>query len=259
LCAENLLSFSRASADVEAALGGSFLTVFEPESPDSQKNQRKNQPTPRGKQAEWLVGVAIAFLLAVVAVPGIKSTPQREFANVTVRGLEDLLRLARDEAIQTGDDHILFFEIETIGTITNDRGAPVMALLIRDRDGDGRRADAEYVASVPIGADGSAAWGSESATVPADGDTAGQLSGPWSFGQAMGYPGRLRRLVFRSDGAPHSFTADSETGDTAGSGAGTVYLHSSTADYAVVLSPWGDVNVQVWDPSATTWRPASIR
>ena len=196
---------------------------------------------------EWLVGVAIAFLLAVVAVPGIKPVPQRELANGTVRDLEGLLLLARDEAVETGDDHILFFEIDSNGTITNDRGAPVMALLIRDRNGDGLRADAEYVASVPVDSDGRVMWGSVLATMPADGDSAGQLSGPWSFDQAMGHAGRVRRLVFRADGAPHSFTADavdSEIPSTAGSGAGTVYLHSETEDYAVVLSPWGDVNVQ---------------
>lgn len=228
--------------------------IDSPKTDSPKADSPKIMSTGPGKRVEWLLGIAIAALLVVVAVPGIKSVRQHEVANVTVRGLEGLLLLARDEAIQTGDDHIIYFEIEGSGQITNDRGAPVMALLIRDRDGNGRRNDSEYVASVPVGVEGTVAWGSALATVPADGDSAAELSGPWSFRQAMGHPGRLRRLVFRSDGAPHSSGSSTRTRDTAGSGAGTVYLHSPTADYAVVLSPWGDVNVQVWDPGSEVWR-----
>jgi hypothetical protein len=213
-----------------------------------------------GKRVEWLLGLAIAFLLAVAAVPGIQSTPQSELSDVTVRGLEGLLLLARDEAIRTGDDHIVFFEIDGPGgEVTNDRGVPVMALLIRDRDADGQPSDSEYVASVPLGSDGLVSWGSARATTPADGDAAQRLLGPWSFGESAGQPGRVPRLVYRSDGAPHAYTAESGTHGDAGSGAGSVYLYSASEDYAVVLSPWGDVDVQVWDPGSMSWRLASIR
>ena len=227
--------------------------------PDSQNDSQETKTQTRGGGVEWLLGISVAFLLAVAAVPGIQSVPHRELADVTVRGLEGLLLLAREEAIQTGDDHIVLFEIDsTSGQITNDRGAPVMALLIRDRDGDGRESDSEYVASVPVDADGIVAWGSALATMPANGDAADQLTGAWSFVQARGQVGRVRRLMFRADGAPHSFSADSGLSGAAGSGAGTVYLHSSTDDYAVVLSPWGDVDVQIWDPGSGTWQLASV-
>lgn len=212
------------------------------------------------KKIEWLLGIAIAFLLAVAAIPGIQSVPHRELADVTVRGLEGLLLLAREEAIQTGDDHIVFFELDgNGGQVTTDRGTPAMALLIRDRDGDGKQSEFEYVASVPVGAEGIVTWGSARATTPADGDAADQLLGPWSFVQAMSSPDRVPSLVFRSDGVPHSYTADSGIHGAAGSGAGTVYLYSSTEDYAVVLSPWGDVDVQVWDPRSRTWQLASVQ
>lgn len=215
-------------------------------------------------KVEWLLGISIACLLAVAAIPGIQSIPHRELEDVTVRGLEGLLLLARDEAIQTGDDHIVLFEVDaTRGQLINDQGAPVMALLIRDRNGDGRQSASEYVASVPVGSvdsdgiGGLVEWGSVLATVPANGDAAGQISSPWSFGQAMGQPGHVRRLVFRADGVPHSFSLDTGLRGSAGTGAGTVYLHSPTLDYAVVLSPWGDVNVQIWDAASQTWQTAS--
>jgi hypothetical protein len=227
---------------------------------DSQEDATERE----NSRIEWLLGISIACLLAVAAIPGVQHVPNRELADVTVRGLEGLLLLARDEAIRSGDDHIVLFEVDAArGQLTNNQGAPVMALLIRDRDGDGRRSASEYVASVPVGSVGAdgigglVEWGSVLATVAANGDAAGQISSPWSFGQAMGQPGRVRRLVFRANGVPHSFSAESGLRGPAGTGAGTVYLHSPTLDYAIVLSPWGDVNVQIWDPASETWQTAS--
>lgn len=207
-------------------------------------------------RVEWLLGVAIALVLAVAAIPGVRPVADRDLANATVRGLEGLLRLARDEAIQTGEDHIVFFEHAAGGgLVRNDRGTPVMALLIRDRDGDGRSSESEYIASVPADTEGIVRWGSALATKPADGDVASELSGPLSFGDS-GTQVRARGLVFRSDGVPHSYSSNSTSDGFGESGAGTVYLHGPTRDYAVVVSPWGDVDVQVWDSRSQSWHPA---
>ncbi|MBW2294257.1 MAG: hypothetical protein JRG94_18380 [Deltaproteobacteria bacterium] len=209
------------------------------------------------RRVEWFLGIAVAFVLAVAAIPGVQPTPHRDLAAATVREVEGLLRLARDEAVRTGEDHIVFFEHASGGgPVTDDQGAPLMALLICDRDGDGRPSESEYIASVPADTDGIVHWGSALATRPAAGDIAEQLHGPLSFGRSDAQI-RERGLVFRSDGAPHS--ASSSVGGAGESGAGTVYLRGPTRDYAVVLSPWGDVDLQVWDTHSQSWQlaPAS--
>jgi hypothetical protein len=45
---------------------------------------------------------------------------------------------------------------------------------------------------------------------------------------------------------------------TGASGAGIVYLKSTTRDYALVLSPWGDIDVQVWDNFSSSWRLMTV-
>ena len=98
-------------------------------------------------------------------------------------------------------------------------------------------------------------WGSVLATKPANGDAASELSDPRGTGPSNS-PVRAGGLVFRADGTPHSFPSISGgSGDTA---AGAVYLHDPTRDYAVVLSPWGDVDVQVWDAHSQSWQLASV-
>jgi Tfp pilus assembly protein FimT len=221
----------------------------------NEANEAKNAAGLR-RRVEWLLGVAIALVLAVAAIPGVRPLADRDLAHATVRGLEGLLRLARDEAVQTGEDHIVFFEHAAGGGLVGtDRGTPVMALLIRDRDGDGRRSESEYIASVPVDAERIVRWGSAFATKPADGDVASELSGPLSFGDS-GTQVRARGLVFRADGAPHSYSSNSTSAGSGESGAGTLYLHGPTRDYAVVVSPWGDVDVQVWDSRSQSWHPA---
>ncbi len=213
------------------------------------------EPETRGvipRRVEWFLGLAVALLLAVAAIPGIQPTPHRDLAAATVWEIEGLLRLARDEAVRTGEDHIVFFEPGNRGApVTNDRGAPVMALLFRDRDGDGRPSESEYIASIPADTDGIVRWGSALATRPAAGDITVQLHDPLGFGRSD-VQVREGGVIFRSDGAPHS--AGSSVGSAGDSGAGTVYLRGPTRDYAVVLSPWGDVELQVWDTRSQAWQ-----
>jgi hypothetical protein len=237
------------------------------------------------RRVEWFLALAVALLLAAAAIPGVQSTSHGDLAEATVRGVEGLLRQARDEAVRTGEDHIVFFEqmdIEQNGMEQNgiersgieqsddeqvhqtsailnhdtnqDKGERYMAMLIRDRDGDGRASDSEFIASIPADTEGIVRWGSALATMPASGDVAGQLRGPLSFGRSDSQI-RERGLVFRSDGAPHA--VESKLDAAGDSGAGTVYLHGPTRDYAVVLSPWGDVDLQVWDTRSQSWRPFS--
>ena len=206
-------------------------------------------------RVEWFLGLTVALLLSAVAIPGVGPIAQPSFDDPTVRGLEGLLLRARAEAIQTGDDHIVFFrpDVSTL-SFPELEVSELMALLIRDRDGDGGASEAEYVASVPIDSSGGVEWGTAMAARPANGDGSLSLASPLSFPlNDAGKPGH--ELVFRSDGAPIVNGTASPTGVPT-SGAGTAYLRSATRDYAVVLSPWGDVDVQVWDVASGTWQVA---
>lgn len=213
-----------------------------------ESNKAETQAT-NPARVDWFLGIAVALLLAVVAVPGVRPTSHRDLAEATVREVEELLRHARDEAVRTGEDHIVFFEHSA--TVDHDRKPAFMALLIHDRDGDGRPSESEIVASIPADTEGIVRWGSALATKPASGDVAGELRGPLSFGRSDAQI-RERGLVFRSDGVPQPAT--SILGAAGDSGAGALYLHGPTLDYAVVLSPWGDVDLQVWDTRSQSWR-----
>ncbi len=133
-----------------------------------------------------------------------------------------------------------------------------MALLIRDHDGDWLPSQVEHVASVPQQVESGVEWGSRRATVPADGDIAERLVGPWTFTQPNGRS-LARWLLFEPDGAPHAFASTAKQAGAAGSGAGTVYLRSPQRDYAVVVSPWGEIEVQIWDDDASDWRNVPSR
>ncbi|MCP4035976.1 MAG: hypothetical protein GY733_03505 [bacterium] len=206
--------------------------------------------TPRRvpRKTELLLGIAIAFVLAVVAVPGIETAPQPFLADPLVRNLEELLVLARDEAANSGDEHIVL--LEPTGTFSES-----MVLLFRDLDGDGRASEAERIASVGLDRTEGLGWGALLARQPANGDAADVLRTPWSFSDPSVRDQPLG-LVFGADGAPHTIAASGVRG-AAGSGAGSLYLHSPTRDYAVVLSPWGDVEVQIWDDASGSWQLAA--
>lgn len=205
-------------------------------------------PAPVSRKIEWLLGLTLAAMLAVVAVPGIQTRPEPKAADPTVHGLERLLVLARDGAMANGDDH--FVLLEPTGAASES-----LAMLFRDLDHDGRPEEAELIDSVSVDRDGELVWGSALAQHPANGDAAEVLRTPWSFADP-GDEDAVRGLVFGADGVPHAITASGRRG-VAGSGAGGLYLHRGTRDYAVVLSPWGDVEVQVWDVPSRSWQLAA--
>ena len=82
-----------------------------------------------------------------------------------------------------------------------------------------------------------------------------EITAPWSMLQPDGRS-RAHWMLFQSDGAPHSLSAAARETGAAGSGAGAIYLHGADRDYAVVLSPWGEVDLQVWESDASGWQAA---
>lgn len=211
------------------------------------------------RKIELLLGLGVAFVLAVMAVPGVKPVPEPEPLNRTVRSLEGLMVLARDEAVQTGEDHMIVFERSLVmGEGAEPAVSSLVARLIRDRNGNGSASSFETMESLPLEPQSGLGWGSSLATRPADGDPAKSLSGETIFDQ-FGSEVPQHALVFGADGAPHSVSLPSGLRGAAGSGAGAVYLHSASRDYAVVLSPWGDIDLQVWNQASSEWQLAPSR
>jgi hypothetical protein len=229
--------------------------MHQPDESSPQNLKSRQQPK---RNIEWVLGLIVASLLAVAAIPGVKSVETVSLDNPTVRGVEELLLLARDEAVQTGDDHIVFFgQADGAPVAIDGLSSDVMAWLIRDRDADGLASKAEYIASVPADAQGAVVWGSGFATHPATGDVARTINGPLSFSSGS-TEAVDSGLVFRRDGVATVLNATAAAKSTGVSGAGIVYLKSKTRDYALVLSPWGDIQVQIWDNFSSSWRLMTV-
>jgi hypothetical protein len=203
----------------------------------------------------------VAALLAAVAIPGVRIRPDHAIEVASVKRLEELVRLARDQAVATGDGHFVFLEA-SVG-----EAGEASALFFRDLDGNAAPSEIEVIGRVTLTP---ASWGSATAHEPAIGDAGTGLRGPWSFAarsrpasidpaappqERAAAPAGSRGVVFDAAGVPHGLSQAGLRG-AAGSGAGSLYVRTETQDYALVLSPWGDVDVQVWDVASSSWQIA---
>lgn len=207
---------------------------------------------------ELMVTAVVVAALIAVSAGGIQNWLRNQRSKDTARQLADILLVSRGEAIRSGEIHVVFFNTDKNGgAITDGAGRPVVALAIRDGDGDGEIDAGERYTSVPYPPPGSLFWGHASATDRAAGDPAGAAGNPpaaaWTFDQPDGSDATW--IAFLPDGTPRAYVDDSAAGTgSLGSGAGAVYLSSGERDYAVVLTPLGGVQVQAWDGSSSQWR-----
>ncbi len=227
-------------------------------SPTATSNRPSRAP---GRATDWLLGIVVAAVLAAVAIPGVRTRPEHAIEVASVERLEELVRLACDQAVATGDDHFVLLEA------SQQEAGEASVLVFRDLDGDAAPSEIEVLGRVSLAP---ATWGSAAAHEPAIGDTGTGLEGPWSFaarsrpaaidpgvptGEPVARPTGSRGVVFDATGVPHGLSQAGLRG-AAGSGAGSLYLRTTTQDYALVLSPWGDVDVQVWDAASASWQVA---
>ncbi len=205
------------------------------------------------------LGLAIGCVMMSVALPTARPVGDSEQARATVRGVRDLLVMARDAATQTGRQHVVFFEQDRSGAPIVDRaGEPVMALLARDVGQDDMVVSLEYVASIPFSESIGITWGATSARIPAPGDLTHALDNPWTFLQPDGRA-EASWLSFRADGSPRAVAAASSLVGAPGSGAGAIYLRGPRRDYAVVVSPSGAIEEHSWSPGDHAWARGTIR
>jgi prepilin-type N-terminal cleavage/methylation domain-containing protein len=116
---------------------------------------------------EVMVVIAIAGALAVISVALLQGAFGDARAKTGARALADLLQLAREEAVRTGDNHLVFFGQDAEDNDITTGGVAAAAILVRDADGDGEVDTGETVAGVQVDATGSLSWGSAfAAAVP---------------------------------------------------------------------------------------------
>ena len=204
-----------------------------------------------------IIGVMTALSLTVI---GRRIGDQR--AKAAVRSIANLMQLARTEAIRTGTNHIVYFQLDPADDpLENKNGEPVAALLTADADADGIPDNGEYRASVPFDDTDTLSWGSTyAAAVPQEApndNPAGTFPAADPNFSCCTFvdPGGddARAVVFLPDGMPRSFSTGPFAMSSVGAGGGAVYVTSQTRDYAVVLLPLGTARVHSWNRGANAW------
>lgn len=214
---------------------------------------------------ELLVILSVIGILALAVAPSMGRSLRNQSIKAKVDAASGLLRIARAEAIRTGENRIVFFgpagTTDPAGTalIHTDGGtAPVLVLSDGPPATSNCRIDAgEAIQST--GAEPGLNWGVSLATVRAPGDTGGaafappQASGS-TFADSASNP--VNWLLFRPDGIPVVFNGSGGVCGTigrTGSGGAALYITNGYRDYAVVLSPLGSVRVRSWNPGSLAW------
>ena len=210
---------------------------------------------------EVMVVIAILGVLSVLGLALLQNSFGDARAKTGTRALADLLQLAREEAIRTGDNHLVFFGQDAEDNDLTTGGVAAAAILVRDANGDGKVDGGETVGGVKVDTTGSLSWGSAfaaAATDPAPNDNPDATfpeTDPDFLCCTFLDPdaGAARWVAFLPDGIPRAFEIGPFEVGEVGSGNGAVYVTSGSRDYAVVLAPLGGVRVHAWDRGADAW------
>lgn len=213
---------------------------------------------------ETMIVVATLGAFLAITVLSMRSQFGENRAKAAARSLGDLMMVARQEAMRTGVNHIVFFATDAEDNAISSRGGePAAALLIADADTDGRVDAGEKVASVLLSNSQGLAWGSnfaanEGTPVPAPNDNGAATFPPTdpdficcTFLDDTG--SEARWVVFLPDGLPRAFSIGPFVTGPIASGNGAVYVTSGTRDYAAVLAPLGGLRVHAYANGAG-WR-----
>ena len=216
---------------------------------------------------ELMFVVGILGLVAASSVPYLGSWVQDQRTSAMARSMADMLALARAEAMRTGRNQLLLFDIAGISTqdaagnpIENTAGQSVTAVTVTDvfagvencalNSGDQRTA---------LAASTDFTWGVTSASTRAPLDS-GQpaISSGATFARPATPTSAVNGLLFRPNGIPVTFDADGTgclTIDAVGSGGGALYITNGRRDYAIVQSPLGGTRFHVWRTESNSWSP----
>ena len=208
---------------------------------------------------EILVTVAIIGIAAAAAVPLFDDVRANQDLKALSRAIANGMTLARQLAIQTGDDHIVYLATTAAtdvcgNPLQDENGNTVPFLILNDGDSGalnnccidaGERIRTESIAP-------GVSWGVSFAGVKNPSDTG---SGAHTTGSSFSQPSgsQARWVLFRPDGLPVGFSTACVSGQV-GSGGGAVYITNGTRDYAAIVSPMGAVKVRGFDQVSNAWR-----
>ncbi len=210
--------------------------------------------------AELVVVVSIMAVILSMAVPGTQRWQGDQDAAAMARGLSGAFNIARQEAMRTGDNHIVFLAANSSGDasgnpLVDPSGDRVPLLILNDgptgTPNQNCQIDAGESTQV-ISPTSDLNWGfSKAGGNKAPGDlTPISISTGSSFAAPSGDASTW--VLFRPDGTPVAFSAGCAQG-TVGSGNGAVYVTNGNRDYAVVLSALGSSRVHSWDSNSGAW------
>jgi type II secretory pathway pseudopilin PulG len=212
-----------------------------------------------------VIVVAIVGVLTMAVVPMMGRSLRDQRARSVAMEAADLLRLARAEAIRTGDHYVVFFgppgTTDPDGTAilhTDGSTAPVLAL----RDGPPATSNCRIDAGESrrsMGAEPGLSWGVSEASVRAPGDEGGAaFSLPQASGSTYLDPSSnsTNWVLFRPDGIPVVFTGTGGGCGTigrTGTGGAALYITNGRLDYAIVITPLGSIRIRSWPPGGAGW------
>jgi prepilin-type N-terminal cleavage/methylation domain-containing protein len=207
---------------------------------------------------EMMVVVAIIGIASAVTMPIFDDVQDNQELKAISRDFGSSLTLARQLAIQTGNNHILYLATtaatDICGNPLQDAAGNFVPLLILD---DGPPSGANNCCidagetTITRSAAAGVSWGVTFAGAKNPADLGG---GVFTTGSTFTNPAgaQARWVLFRPDGVPVGFSTACAEGQL-GSGAGAIYMTNANRDYAAILSPLGAVKVRGFDQTGNAW------
>ena len=207
---------------------------------------------------ELVVVLALVGVMMTMAVGTLGEWADDQRAATSARKVADAFGLARAEAIRTGSNHIVAFDIATgLDNITSDivvvnDGPPATANCVIQTG--------ELVHSISLETGvryGSTAALSNETKAPDDAGASGSKIAGSSFTNAT--TGAASWVFFGPEGMPRRFTQNGSTSSPCtattpvGSAGGAIYVTNGHRDYGVVLSPLGTVRLHRWISDDSGW------
>jgi type II secretory pathway pseudopilin PulG len=207
---------------------------------------------------ELVIILALIGLATAIAASNLSSYSENQRAATSARSVADAFALGRAEAIRTGNQFIVAFDIEDgLDGITSD--------IVIVNDGAPDVADCEITAGeivesidllpgVSFGTDPDLANGTPA---PDDVGSSGNQETGSSFVDAGSPVAAASWVMITPDGMPHLFTEDGtapcDEVSPVGDAGGAIYVTNGNRDYAVVLSALGTARLHRWTPEQGAW------
>jgi len=211
--------------------------------------------------AEVVVITATIGVLMSMAIPGTRRYITDQNAGTMARTVASAFQMARNEALRTGRNQVVFFQIGGAGDVAGNalldsNGDPAAVLILDDGPTGTPNQNCQIDAGETtrtISADNTLSWGLTFAGgAKAPGDSNGLANTTGSTFPTPSGAATTTWVLFRPDGTPVAFDAGCNTG-TVGSGNGAIYFTNGDRDQAVVLSALGSARTHSWDRANGVW------